>query len=131
MNGISEKVSRTFNHFDLPRVIIHAIGIPATRSMNETKKATANDMAIAFKASDKRFDWFRTSPIEFHFIIMPKIGGSRMSMKNMMMDKRYIEFFIAMFDESLSNVSVILGLPNFVLSAYAVFIIQRTVSFFH
>ena len=55
MKGMSERVSKTLSHFDFPRVIIHAIGTPATTSMNETKKATAKDAAIALKASDMSF----------------------------------------------------------------------------
>ena len=82
MKGMSESVSSTFSHFDFPRVIIQAMGIPAIISMNETRKATAKDAAIAFEAAEMSSGWFNTSCIEPHFITMPKIGGSRINAKN-------------------------------------------------
>jgi hypothetical protein len=47
MNGKSANVSRALNHFDFPRVISQAIGIPAKTSNAETSSAIANEFATA------------------------------------------------------------------------------------
>lgn len=93
-----------FSHFDFPRLIIHAMGTPATISMKEMEKATANDAEIAFIASDMRSGWFNTSTIRFDLMIMPKIGGRRIRAKNMIIEIMYIVFLIAFLDDNLSKV---------------------------
>ena len=43
MNGMSERVSKMPIHLDLWRAMSHAMGMPVTRSIAETSKATVKE----------------------------------------------------------------------------------------
>lgn len=82
MNGMSDTVSKTFSHFDFPRVINQAIGTPVATSNADTNKAIMKEFSTALRARDIRAGWFRTCCIVFHLIIIPRIGGSNINAKN-------------------------------------------------
>jgi len=47
-----------------------------------------------------------------HLIIIPSIGGSNIMAKKMITPAKYTPYLTAFFDESISNVSMILCLDN-------------------
>jgi len=112
MKGMSERVSKTFSHFDFPRVISHAIGIPVTTSRAETSKAIVKEFSMALNARAMSLGCCRISCIAFHLIIIPRIGGNNINAKNTITAVKYTPTFNAGFDESLSKTSVILVLDN-------------------
>jgi hypothetical protein len=127
---MSDNVSRTLIHLDLPRAINHAIGIPVTTSMTETNSATMNEFSTAFNARFTSGGWFRICCIVFHFIIIPRIGGSRIKAKKRVTATAYTVYLTLLVDESLSNASVIfkLGKPIF-LFAFSSYNSFRVLSF--
>jgi len=118
MNGISDNVSSTFIHFDFLRAISQAIGIPATKSMVATKRATAKEFWIAVSARDIRLDWLRTCCIVSHLITIPKIGGRKMRPRKIATATKYTPYLTLFFEERTSKISTIFGLGNFSLSAH-------------
>ncbi len=81
MKGISAKVSRTLSHLDLPRVIIHANGIPATKSNAETTSAIIKEFNMAPSAKFISSGWSKMFWIEPTFVTIPIMGGIRIIAK--------------------------------------------------
>src|SRR3972149_2513110 len=112
MNGMSENVSRTFSHFDFPRVMSHAIGTPVMTSRRETSRATVNEFLIASSARAISFGRLRTSCIVSHLMSIPSIGGNKINAKKIAIAVKYTPYLTAFLDESLSQNSLSLGLCN-------------------
>ncbi len=108
MKGKSANVSRTLSHLDFPRVMSHAIGIPARTSSAETSSAIVKEFAIAVSARPMSTGWSRTCPIVSHFIAMPSMGGIKISTRKSITAVMYITYLAGFFEESTFRASVIL-----------------------
>lgn len=109
---MSTSVSKTFSHLDFPLAMNHAVGIPAARSIIDTKKATAKEAPIALVARNINSVSSKISPTRFHFNPIPKIGGTKISTRKKSMAPIYMLRVIIRLDDSLSKI-FILNLGNF------------------
>jgi len=112
MNGMSDSVSSTFSHLDSPRLINQAMGTPVIKSRAETSRAIMKEFAIAVSICETSAGSLRTCGIVLHLIIIPRIGGIKISARNITTAAKYTPYLTLFVDESLSIASVILELGN-------------------
>jgi hypothetical protein len=109
MNGISDKVSNMLIHRDFLRAISHAIGMPVTRSIEDTRRAIVKEFSTADRARDTRSGWFRTSFTVPNSRKIPRRGGRRIKTKNRTTAAKYTVYLVLLREERLSNAAANLG----------------------
>lgn len=83
MKGMSASVSIALSQRLLPRVISHAIGMPASKSSAATISATMKLFWMAPNARLTSRGWLRMNWTSFHLMNMPAMGGTSMRAKKM------------------------------------------------
>lgn len=70
------------------------------------------EFAMAVSACDANCGWFKTCCMVPHLIIIPRMGGIKISAKNIITAVKYTPYLAAFTDDSLSIVFMILALDN-------------------